>query len=46
MWGKGIGPIRHDHQPCEGAHYMARVGKRAAGRTLDGRRHDDYPEGK
>ena len=32
-----------EYQPMYGTWLMARVGKRAAGRTLDGRTHDEYP---
>ena len=34
-----------EHQPHTGvgAYWIARVGKRAAGRQLDGRTHDEYP---
>lgn len=39
--GKGI---FYAHRYLPGAQQMARVGKKAAGRTLDGRTHDEYPE--
>ena len=34
-----------DHQPAPGSWWMRRVGKKAAGRLLDGRTWDEYPDG-
>lgn len=50
QWGEWLGSHQdgdHDHEPLElnASDEPIRVGKRAAGRWLDGRTHDAYPDG-
>ncbi|AJG19020.1 phage Gp37/Gp68 family protein [Cupriavidus basilensis] len=49
QWGEWLGPGQdgsHDHDPIElnASDSPARVGKKAAGRLLDGAQHDGFPE--
>lgn len=34
----------HEYQPCPGSWFMAKVGKKDAGRELDGQTWDEYPD--
>ncbi len=36
-------PILHEYQPCPGSWFMAKVGKKRAGRMLDGREWSEMP---
>lgn len=49
QWGEWLGAGQdgaYDHEPVElnASDAPARVGKKAAGRMLDGKQHDGFPE--